>query len=239
MHTPNTPALPGPAITAEEFRKALPEKLKKSVNQKLIDQINQTLADPDMYETYRENLLSYASVMAEGKFKLTSYIDAVKFVSHKMRGLTNQRAFEMVFPQKIQDWVARGVVAKDIASYISAYNKSKLVNLIYEQTMIPSWVLNQDLYQKALNVQAELMVSARSEMARVNAANSLLQQLKPPEVQKMELQVSQTESSAVKELREATLELAAQQRRMIQSGQMNAQEVAHSRIIEGEYEDVK
>jgi hypothetical protein len=95
------------------------------------------------------------------------------------------------------------------------------------------------LYQKALNVQAELMLSANSEMVRTTAANSLLQQLKPPETQKVELDVKTTESSAVRELREATLALAAQQRQMIQSGQMNAQEVAHSRIIEGECEDVQ
>lgn len=233
------PVLADDAMTVEEFRQALPDKLRKNVNQKLIDQINTTLSDPDLWENYRDNLISYTSVLADGKFKMTSYLDAVKYVSHKLRGLTNQRAYEQVFPQKVQRWAAQGVAAKDQASYISAYNKSKLVNLIYEQTLIPTWVLNQDLYQKALNTQAELMMTANSEMVRTTAANSILQQLKPPETQKVELDVNVKEDSSIAELRRTTLELAAQQRQMIQAGAMDAQEVAHSRLImEGEYEEV-
>ena len=46
-------------LTVEQFKVALPDKVKKSINQELIDQINTTLADPDMYESYRDNLLSY------------------------------------------------------------------------------------------------------------------------------------------------------------------------------------
>lgn len=237
MSTAQLPAVVEPLMTADELRNALPAGMKRSINQELIDQINNTLADPEMYETYRDNLLSYTSVMAEGKFKVTSYVDAVKYVSHKLRGCTNQRAFELTFPAKIQAWVAKGMVPKDISSYISSYNKSKLVNLIYEQTIIPTWVLNQDLYQQALNTQVELMLGANSELVRTTAANSVLTQLKPPESKKIELNVKSTESSAVSELRQATLELVAQQRLMIQSGQMNAQEVAHSQVIEGEFEE--
>ena len=225
-------------LTPEQFKASLPEKMRKSVSTEVIDKVNDLLANPDMHEQYRENLLSFSNVLMEGKFKLTGYVDAIKYVSLKVCGLTNQRAFEITFPQKIQDWVTRGVEAKDIASYVSSYNKSKLVNLILEQTLVPTHILNADLYQKALNVQADLMLTAHSEMVRTTAANSILTQLKPPETKKIELAVTQEESSAVKELKEATLALAAQQRQAIQSGQMNAQEVAHSQIIEGEYENV-
>jgi hypothetical protein len=34
------------------------------------------------------------------------------------------------------------------------------------QTLVPSYVLNADLYQKALNTSAELMISAKSEKVR-------------------------------------------------------------------------
>lgn len=224
----------------EQFKKALPANLKKSVNQELIDKIDQTLSDPDMYETYRENLLSYTKVMSEGKFKLTNYIDAVKYVSHKLTGKTNFDAFSTTFPDKIQRWTAQGVASKDMASYVTAYNKSKLVNLIMEQTLVPSWVLNQDLYQKALNVQAELMVTANSEKVRSDAANSILTHLKQPETQKMELSVGVKKDSSIATLREATMELARQQRLAVESGSMNAQEVAHSRVvIDGEAAEVE
>ena len=224
-------------LTAEQFRLALPEKMKKSVNQELIDRINATLADPSMYENYRDNLVSYTSIMQDGKFTIDQYINAVKYVSHKLMGSTNIEAYSKTFPEKITDFNARSVEAKDIASYVTAYNKSKLVNLIFEQTMVPSYVLNQDLYQKALNVQAELMITAKSEKVRSDAANSLLTHLKVPEAQKVELSIGMKEDNSIAQLRQATLELARQQRIAIESGVMNAQDVAHLKIMQPEIID--
>lgn len=226
-------------LTIDQFKAALPDKVKKSVNQELIDQINKTLAEPELYEAYRDNLMSYTRVMADGRFKIQNYIDAVKYVSHKLMGCSNIDAYTKTFPDKYQNFLAQGVVAKDIASYVTAYNKSKLVNLIFEQTLIPAYVLNQDLYQKALNTQAELMITAKSEKVRCDAANSLLTHLKMPETQKVELEIGVKEDSSIAALRATTLELARQQRLMVESGAMNAQEVAHGRlIIEGEAREV-
>lgn len=223
------------ALTIDQFKQVLPDKVKKSINQELIDQINTTLSDPEMYESYRDNLLSYTRVMADGRFKVTDYVNAVKYVSHKLMGCTNIDAYTKTFPDKYQRFLASGVAAKDIASYVTAYNKSKLVNLIFEQTLIPSYVLNQDLYQKALNVQAELMTSANSEKVRCDAANSLLTHLKMPETQKVELEIGVKEDSSIAALRATTLELAKMQRLMVESGAMNAQQVAHGKlIIDGE-----
>lgn len=218
-------------LTLDQFKLALPDKVKKSINQELIDQINNTLSDPEMFESYRDNLISYTKVMADGKFKVTSYVDAVRYVSFKLMGCTNIEAYTKTFPDKYQRFIQQGIQAKDIASYVTAYNKSKLVNLIFEQTLIPSHVLNQDLYQRALNVQADLMINAKSEKVRCDAANSLLTQLKAPEVKKVELDIGVKEDSSIAALRATTLELARQQRLMMESGAMNAQEVAHGKLI--------
>lgn len=228
-------------LTVAQFREALPDKVKKSVNQELIDRINNTLSDPETYEAYRDNLLSYTRVMADGRFKIQNYIDAVRYVSFKLMGCTNIDAYSRTFPDKIQRFTAQGVSAKDLASYVTAYNKSKLVNLIFEQTLIPSYVLNQDLYQKALNVQAELMTTANSEKVRTDAANSLLTHLKMPETQKVELSVGMKEDSSIAALRATTLELAKAQRQMIESGAMNAQQIAHGKLLvnQGNPDDIE
>lgn len=227
------------ALTLDQFKEALPDKVKKSVNQELIDKINNTLSDPELFENYRNNLLSYTKVMADGRFKIQNYLDAVRYVSFKLMGDSNIEAYSKTFPDKIQDFTARRVASKDIASYVTAYNKSKLVNLIYEQTLIPSYVLNQDLYQKALNTQADLMINAKSEKVRSDAANSLLTHLKPPEVKKVELDIGIKEDSSIAQLRQATLELAAQQRLALQAGMTTAQETAHSvLVIQGEAKEV-
>jgi hypothetical protein len=226
-------------LTIEEFKSALPDKLKKSLNQELIDQINQTLSDPDMYEQYRENMLSYTKVMQDGRFKVSNYIEAVKYVSHKLMGCSNIEAYSKTFPGKLAAWSANGVTPKDQASYITAYNKGKLVNLIFEQTMVPIYVLNQDKVQSAINVLAELMVSATSEKVRSDSATSLLTHLKVPETTKVQLDIGVKEDGSIAALRQATLALAESQRLAIASGAMSAQQVAHSKIIEGTAERVQ
>ena len=224
-------------LTVEQFRHALPDQMKKTVNQELIDRVNALISNPDMFEEYRDNLLSFGSVMKDGKFKMEDYVNAVKYVSHKLRGDTNIDAYVKTFPQKYQDFLARGVSSKDIASYVTSYNKGKLVNLIFEQSMVPSWVLNQDLYQKALNVQAELMLTANSEKVRSDAANSLLTHLKAPETTKVQLDIGVKQSDSIDQLQAAVQALAAQQRDVIRAGLQTAQDVAHSKII-GEVVDV-
>ena len=225
-------------LTVEQFQQALPDKMKKSVNQEVIDSINATLSDPESFEYYRNNLLSYARVIQDGKFKLPEYINAVRYVSYKLMGCTNIEAYSRTFPDKSQRFNLQGVTGKDVASYVTAYNKTKLVNLIYEQSLIPSYVLNQDLYQKALNVQAELMLTAKSEKVKSDAANSLLTHLKPPEVKKVELEIGTKEDSSIAQLRQATLELAQAQRLALQAGAATTLEIAHSRVIPVEVVDV-
>ena len=223
------------ALTVEQFKKALPEKMKKSVSVELLDQVNALLSDPDMGEHYSENLVSYTSVMADGKFQISQYVSAVKYVSHKLLGCSNIDAYGKTFPDKIMDFVARGIAPKDIASYSTAYNKSKLVNLIFAQTLVPSHVLNNHMFQAALNVQADLMMSANSEKVRSDAANSILTHLKQPETQKIELEVGVKGDSSIDALRATTLALVAQQQRMLQTGGMTVGELARSKlVIEGE-----
>ena len=89
-------------LTTEQFKQVVPSQFKACVSQELIDQINQTLADPDMYETYRDNLLGYAHVMKEGKFKMEDYINAIKYCSHKIMGASNIDAYVKTFPDKYQ-----------------------------------------------------------------------------------------------------------------------------------------
>lgn len=223
------------SLTLEEFRQALPDKMKKSINQQLIDQVNTTLSNPEEYENYRNNLVGYASVMRDGKFKIDQYLDAVRYISFKLLGATNIEAYMKAFPDKYNKFIADGVSAKDISSYVSAYNKGKLVNLIFEQTIIPTHVLNQDMYQRALNEQMVLGLTAKSEKVRADALNSVMTQLRPPETKKFELDVNVKEDQTMNVLKNSMMELVAEQRRALQAGVINAQEIAHQRL---DYTDV-
>jgi len=227
-------------ITVAELQTAMPSQIKGKVTESLVDLINNIQADDEFKENYRENLISYTSVMQEGRFTIEQYLNAVRYVSYKIMGDTNVKAYMRTFPDKYARFKSKGVADKDIASYVTAYNKSKLVNLIYDQSMVPTHVLNADLFQKALNTQAELMISASSEKVRSDAANSLLTHLKPPETRKLELEVSHKESSVIDDLRKATMEHAKVLKESISAGAVSAKDVAQGDLIlEGEYSEVK
>jgi hypothetical protein len=106
-------------LTKKELSAALPQQMKKSVSDELLNKINKTLGDPEELQTYKENLLSYTSVLQKGKFKLENYLNAVRYVGFKMMGLCNREAYIKTFPEKYQDFLTRGVEEKDIASYTS------------------------------------------------------------------------------------------------------------------------
>lgn len=219
------------SLTVEEFRLALPDKMKKSVNQELIDRVNSIVSNPEEYENYRNNLVSYTSVMKDGKFKIEQYLDAVRYVSFKLLGATNIEAYIKTFPQKYQHFLDQGVAPKDIASYVTAYNKGKLVNLIFEQTLIPVHVLNMDMYQRALNEQMKLGLTANSEKVRSDALTSVMNQLRPPETKKIELDIGVKEDQSMNVLKNSMMELVAEQRRALESGAANAQQIAHQKLV--------
>jgi hypothetical protein len=219
-------------LTVEQFTKALPKGMRNNASQDLVDRINNIQSNSIEKEAYRENLLSYTSVMSDGRFQIVKYLEAIKYVTHKLLGDSNIQAYVKTFPDRYQSFLKNGTASKDIASYVTSYNKNKLVNLIFEQTLVPSHILNADMYQRALNVQAALMVDDDvSPKVRSDAANSLLVHLKMPETQKIELDIGMKEDKTINELRNTTMELVAQQRKMLEAGAVNAKEVAHSNLL--------
>ncbi len=224
-------------ISEEQFKALLPKQFKGTVTQEVMDEINNALSDPIANEAFKENLLSYTGVMRDGKFKIGDYLKAVKYVSFKLLGSSNIDAYLKTFPDRHQEFIKNNTSAKDMSSYVAMYNKNKLVNLIFEQTIIPFHVLNSDLYQKALNVQVELMTSPDvSPKVRSDAANSVLTHLKPPETTKIELDIGVKSDSMIEQLRTTMAEFSAQQLKAITMGTQSVTDIAHSKLVlEGEF----
>ena len=218
-------------ITIEEFREAMPAHVRKNINPELVDTINTAIADPEAMAVYRENVIGLTSVMREGRFKMSDYLSAVKFVSHKLLGDTHTAAWAKTFPDRYNDMVQRGNTRSEIGAVTSRYAGSKLVILLMAQTMMPTHILNAPLYQQALNTQAHLMVNAKSEMVRTNAAANLLAILKPPEVQKVELSMGIKEDETIRALRETTMALSRLQQQMIAEGTASVRSIAQSKLI--------
>lgn len=220
-------------LTQAEVQSALPANIKMVVPQELVDTLNNICTDEEVARTVRENMISYSGVMKDGKFRIEDYLHAVSYVSFKMMGYSNQESYTRTFPDRYQALVARGATDKDISAYVAAYSKGKLVNMILEQSLIPVWVLNQDIYQAAINKSFWLMKNAKREDVQQKAADSLLNHLKKPEAAAVQLNLGMTDSSGLKELKEQIGKMAEMQKDLIQSG-MRTKDIAHQTIIDAE-----
>ena len=214
-------------LTLKEVQDSLPAGQKGHITQPMVDQLNELSKDPNEARYIRENFVTFAQVLSEGRFKLGDYVRAVMYVSHKVMGKSNLESYKQTFPDRYKTMVADGRQPKDIASYVAAYNKGKLVNLVYERAAIPTWVLNQDMFQSALNVNYEIMNDINeSGRVRVEAANSLLTHLKKPENNKAELKIEIGMNDGMMALETRIREMAAVQQKTIEGKMVTAQDVA-------------
>lgn len=221
-------------LTKEEIIGALPPAVASGVSDTLVNELNSIITDPDFRETFRDNMISYNRVLSEGKFKLSSYMNAVMYVSYKLMGYNNMDAYERTFQAKFQQWMIQGKSSQTISAHVAMYNKSKLVNLVYAQSVIPTHVLNQDKFQEAINHQYHLMKNAASEKVQSDAANSLLIHLKPPEEKQINLNIGLEETDSIRELKNTINELAQIQVSNIAQKRWTAGEMAAARIIDVE-----
>jgi hypothetical protein len=224
-------------LTQEMVVRALPPNLKGAATQQLVDMVNNVVTDPLIAEQVRNNFISYTGVLKDGKFKTEDYLNAVTYVSYKLMGDSNQDAYFKTFPQRYQALTAKGATTKEISAYVSAFNKGKLVNLILEQSLVPTWVLNQDIHQKAINRLSDLMMTADSQKVQADAAIGLLAHLAKPKEAGPLVNFNVPESSGMAEMKELLGKMAAQQQALIAQG-VTAKDIAAQKIIDVEVKEV-
>ena len=217
-------------LTKDQLASAVPDKrFRKHITDDIVAVINSE-PDSELRRVFRDNALSFASALSTGKYSLAAYINAVKFVSLKLIGDKASTAYSKVFPDRYQNLVDKGASASYIASFADNYSKTSLITKIMEQTMVPTHILNAGIYQEAINTQADLMRTAKSELVRQKAAESLISNLASPAAAKVEIDIGYS-NDIVEDLRNTTKALAQQQLRMIMNGQASAGEIAQSEII--------
>ena len=223
-------------LTKEMLIDTLPDKrFRRHVTDEILELINSE-TDSDLRRVFRDNALTYTSVLMQGRHSLSAYVNAVKFASHRLMGDINSMAYKKVFVDRYAAMVAKGYTSSYIASFANNNANNPLVVNILERAVVPTHILNAGIYQEAINTQAELMRTANSEMVRQKAAESLLINLKAPESTKIELDVSYGQSGMIEDLRATTKALAQQQVKLIKEGVSSAKDIAHSEIIANKVE---
>lgn len=221
-------------MTVQQLKEALPKNLHSNATQELADTLNQLACAPEEADLVRENFITFSKVLSEGKFKTEDYLNAVRYCTYKIMGYTHRDAYAKTFPDRWNLLALKGAPDKDISAYVSGYHKGQLVTKILQQAMIPGWLLHQDAFHRAVKTQYDLMIDENvSPKVRVEAANSLMTHLKPPEAAKVQVDVSVKQSGGIADLAAAMANLAQTQLEQIQAGG-SAREIGRVRVVGAE-----
>ena len=228
-------------FSLEALQEHVPTQYRKNVTQEVIDEINHLSTDPDYGQEFKDSFTTYTTILAgKESFTLRHYINAVKFYSLTAAGLPFVRAYVKVFPDRLQARIDRGQGIEDMPGEASRYNASEAVNKIRAQALVPLHLVNQGTTQLAINTLTTLMLSGRSEVARVSAATALLKELRPPEVQQVELQLGMSDAAIEAHAKQADqlTHIAENQRRLLQAGaNINDIQQIHVTTIDAELDD--
>jgi len=218
-------------LSLEAIKKLVPKPQRTLITQEFVDKLEGSIADPDIAEAFKENFITYLNVLQSGKYKMTDYISAVKYISFKLLGYSNINAYAATFPERYDRLKKEG--QDQIDAFASMYNKNKLVMQIYEQTIVPTYVLNAPLHQEALTELAKMIKDpAVRGMIKVKACEAILSHTKAPEIVKHDLTIGVDQQSTIAELRDITENLAETFRTGLLKGHRTLREVAEAKIID-------
>lgn len=218
-------------LQLEAVKKLVPKAQRTMITQDYLDRIEASVTDSDVAEQFKENFITYLNVLSKGKYKMDDYISAVKYISYKLLGYSNIKAYAATFPDRYQRLKDEG--QQQIEAFVSMYARGKLVNQIFEQTLVPTYVLNAPLHQEALNELAMMIKDPDVRgMTKVKACEAILQHTKQPEVVKGELTIGIEQSDTINDLREITENLADTYKEMLEKKGMRLKDVAEANIID-------
>ena len=207
------------------------------ITQDFLDKIEASVTNSEVAEQFKENFVTYLNVLSKGKYKMDDYISAVKYVSYKLLGYSNIKAYAATFPDRYQRLKDEG--QQQIEAFVSMYARGKLVNQIFEQTMVPTYVLNAPLHQEALNELAMMIKDPDVRgMTKVKACEAILQHTKQPEVVKGELTIGIEQSDTINDLREIVENLADTHKVLLERKGMTLKQIAETNIIDADYTEV-
>lgn len=222
------------------FDKILPRGIGSTSSKILTDMINNMATGMDrvMGTYFRDNCIGWIDVVKGSKYSAQQYIDAVKYVTFRMSGDSQIRAYTKTFPDRISRMERDGISNSYLNSYVSAFNNSKLVADIYAQALAPTHIMYRDFFHNAILVQSEIMNNDKvSPKVRSDAANSLLTHLKAPEARKNELAITFEDNDAISQLKEAMVGLAQVQVQNIQNGNSKVIDISEAVIIKDSSEN--
>ena len=211
-------------ITKEDLQKALPSR-KNAITDEIAEIINRSIHEPEFQGVpLLDTAITYEKVMTQNRASIKEYLRALKFCAYLVSMDDNfteayKRAFsDRDFVKERLNVSTNSTKYNELTSAASRYRKSKLVVDILTMSQVPLDLMFTGARYKAVGVLAELMVTAKLDRDKINAAKELLAATKGPEEVKMELDVGERTANLQQQLSAQLMESVALQKRMLEAG---------------------
>lgn len=235
-------------LTIEDIDACIGKRKAKTISigskEKALEFINSILSGEEytyLASYFREGLLDIYSTMyahqENGTIRTTllEYAKAILFNTYKTLGYSNIKAYSKVFPERVMRLSQEGKSQEDLRGYVSVYCKSRAVIDVETKRMLPVHLVFHDLFYNALKTTADIMNNPDiSPKTRVDAANTILQFTKQPEIQQNQLQITIQDTDEITQLKEALNDLSRNQRNKIIEGEATVVDVIDAKIYEPE-----
>ena len=223
-------------LVLNRYKKKVPTKTKEAVVSFVNNCINKN--NSTFSEYYRDLFVdSIGSIFSKNsRISLMEYAKACQFVSYRAAGDTKTAAYIKCFPEKVQRMQREGQPTGHLHKYADMYSNNKTVVEVFARSLVPSHLMYQDLYHKAIKVTADIMINEDvSPKVRAEAANNLMTHLKQPEIAKLDIKVDG--GSLVEQFIGGMRDLAEQQRKMIEVGQQTVSDISRTVFDMGDEEE--
>lgn len=225
----------GTELTLDLVQSQMRPNQRLTISEETVAEIQKLAENPDYGEEFLDCYLDHLNIFKENPGRShEQYLCAIKFFSLVEADNSLTDAYIKLFPSRYEDRKKNFPFNKQnkeiMRSEASRFNKSVLVNEIRRVATIPIQLIHRHLLHEAILEQAELMRTARSEMVRQKASETLIRELKPAEDNVIKLEVDDNTSSIIDELHKATKALAVEQHGRVIAG-MEIKDISKSRII--------
>ena len=228
-------------MTVEEWQKIFPKNRRSTINQELVDIIEDAEKRGDFDGYLESNVISFRSVLQDGRYKVSDYVKAVEYCCYYLNGDDQVEAFTKAFPDKVKRRILEGKSAYATGAP-AMYHRGQLVQKILGQMQIPTRMLHHHKLDDAIMTQYSLMMSNKtSDRIKMECASSLMAFLKEPEDQKVELEIGIKKDESAKALEAKLLELADAQVKAFENGGdiVQLQKISYSEEPDEETIDVE
>ena len=181
---PNDLLIEDGKITPEKLRAMLPKNSRVKTDQATVDLINKMIDESACHKgLMEERLMSHLHLMGPG-VGFTQLINGIKFVTLSTTpGMTQSKAYALVFPDKAQEILERG---GDISSFASQYAATKVPTTIMQDIQIGPSITYAPLRHQIVQKYIELMNGKGADgpcspTVQLNAAMALMDYIKLPE----------------------------------------------------------